>query len=73
MASRKLVVEIVGDSRSLERAFARSSKSARKFQASIDRRNAVGSAAGFAGLGRSLSALARSPLASKRPSTPPPT
>jgi hypothetical protein len=31
MASRKLIVEVVGDSRSLERTFARSSKSARNF------------------------------------------
>lgn len=35
MASRKLIVEIVGDSRSLERSFARSTQSANKFKVGI--------------------------------------
>jgi hypothetical protein len=35
--ARKLIVEIVGDSRSLERAFARSSKSAKRFQGDMDK------------------------------------
>src|SRR5262245_18593303 len=54
--ARKLIVEVVGDSRSLERAFARSTRSAQKFDRTISgiSRGAVGGSGIFQGLGRSV-------------------
>jgi hypothetical protein len=54
---RRIAVEITGDARSLERAFARSSKSAKKFQGDVDKTASrgrrgfglLGKAAGLAG------------------------
>jgi hypothetical protein len=69
---RRIAVEITGDARSLERAFARSSKSAKKFQGDVDKTASrgrrgfglLGKAAGLAGgligaygLGRALGAV----------------
>lgn len=54
--ARKVSVEIVGDSRQLERAFSRSAKSARQFNHEIGRfgRGAVGGSGIFRSLGRSV-------------------
>jgi hypothetical protein len=54
--ARKISVEIVGDSRSLERAFGRSSRSARKFQGDMNRtfRGALAGSGVFRGLGQSI-------------------
>lgn len=49
--ARKIAVEIVGDSRSLEKAFARSSKSAKRFQGDVSKTGRTGRSA-FGGLGR---------------------
>jgi len=53
--SRRISVEIVGDSRNLERAFARSSRSASKFQASITGVS-KGIRSSFGGLGAAVGA-----------------
>jgi len=54
--ARKLIVEIVGDSSSLERAFSRSSKSAKRFNSDISStfRGTVAGSGAFRGLGRSV-------------------
>lgn len=54
--ARKLVVEIVGDTRSLERSYARATKSTNTFGRSIDQagRGAIAGTLSFKGLGRSV-------------------
>jgi hypothetical protein len=54
--ARKISVEIVGDSRSLERAFARSSRSAQRFQATVTGASR-GARTAFAGVGAALGAV----------------
>jgi hypothetical protein len=56
MAERRLVVQILGDSRSLERAFSRSSRASKQWGDSINRaaRGGVVATVGFRGLGRSV-------------------
>ena len=49
--ARKISVEIVGDARSLEKAFSKSSKSAKRFQGDMDKTNRKGKST-FGGLGR---------------------
>jgi len=54
--ARKLIVEIVGDASSLERSYARATKSTRRFGKDMQRmgRGAVVASVGFRGLGRSV-------------------
>src|SRR4051794_21346671 len=54
--ARRISVSILGDSRSLERAFSRSSHSAKTFDRDIGRasRGALAATIGFRGLGRSV-------------------
>lgn len=56
MAERKLVVQIVGDSKQLERTFARSSRAAGTFGKNVERagRGGLVATVGFRGLGRSI-------------------
>lgn len=56
MANRKLVVELLGDSHSLERAFTRSSRGAANWNRDMSRasRGALVATVGFRGLGRSI-------------------
>ena len=56
MAERKLVVQIVGDSKQLERTFARSSRAAGNFGKNVERagRGGIVATVGFRGLGRSV-------------------
>jgi hypothetical protein len=54
--ARRIEVEIIGDSRSLERAFERSERSAKGFDRTMERagRGAVVASVGFRGLGRAV-------------------
>jgi hypothetical protein len=54
--ARKIEVEILGDSKSLERAFSRSARSAKGFGGDVERasRGALAASLSFRGLGRSL-------------------
>src|SRR5690242_4913064 len=54
--SRKLIVEIIGDSSSLQRSFARASRSSRTFDRDLSRtvRGTIAGSGAFRGLGRSL-------------------
>lgn len=56
VAERQLVVKLIGDSRSLERTFTRSSRAAKGFEHDISRasRGALSAAVSFRGLGRAL-------------------
>ena len=56
MADRKLIVEIIGDSRSLERALGRSSKATDKFGRDVGQagRGVVAVSGLFSGLGRQV-------------------
>lgn len=56
MATRRLVVEIVGDASSLERSFRRASSSSRGFESGLGKatRGAAAASLSFKGLGRSL-------------------
>ena len=56
MARRDLVVRIIGDSRSLEKSFARSSKSANTFGRSVSRTSSVSRKA-FGGMARSIAGV----------------
>ena len=49
--ARKICVEIVGDARSLEKAFAKSSRSAKRFQGDMDKTSSKGRRA-FGGISR---------------------
>jgi hypothetical protein len=54
--ARRIEVELIGDSRSLERAFARSERSAKQFNSTMERagRGALAGTVAFKGFGRSI-------------------